>query len=189
MTRLNITESLYKKYRKPLKEEYIYDDFDPEEFEKEIPHEMRYKVWDTFGDNVLYWVTQEPYDAYDLEQFKKAMKFYGVPKALVILRDYSHYDWRDDMESDDADFIDISGQISKTPSSVSSEIGFQESCSKKLNESSYSEPLFERIEEALYESGLNVTRFNEAGLMTNNLGWVVSDDDGNEVQMECLGTW
>lgn len=58
-----------------------------------------------------------------------------------------------------------------------------------LNESSYSEPIFKRIENALWDSGLTVTRFNEIGLMTNNLGWVVEDDEGNEVQIECLGTW
>ena len=60
---------------------------------------------------------------------------------------------------------------------------------RKLNESSYSEPLFETIENALYNAGLDVTRFSDAMIMSNNLGWVVSDDDGNSVQIECLGTW
>ena len=60
---------------------------------------------------------------------------------------------------------------------------------RKLNESSYSEPLFETIENALYNAGLDVTRFSDAMIMSNNLGWVVSNDDGDEVQIECLGTW
>lgn len=59
---------------------------------------------------------------------------------------------------------------------------------KNLKEDSYDESIFQDIEEALYNAGFNVTRYSDAGMMTKNLGWVVSNSEG-ELQLTCAGTW
>lgn len=60
--------------------------------------------------------------------------------------------------------------------------------SSKLNESNYEEPFFAEIEEALINAGFDVQRYTDAGMMTNNLGWVISNSEG-EVQLTCAGTY
>lgn len=60
--------------------------------------------------------------------------------------------------------------------------------SSKLNEDSYEEPFFAEIEEALINAGFDVQRYTDAGMMTNNLGWVISNSEG-EVQLTCAGTY
>ena len=57
-----------------------------------------------------------------------------------------------------------------------------------LKEESYEDELFLAIEDALYNAGFSVTRYSDAGMMTNNLGWCVSNSDG-EVQLQCMGTY
>ena len=59
---------------------------------------------------------------------------------------------------------------------------------KPLKEESYEDPLYEAIENALVEGGFNVSRYSDRGVLTNNLGWVVSNENG-EVQLTCQGTW
>lgn len=58
-----------------------------------------------------------------------------------------------------------------------------------LNEDSYESGIFYEIEEALREAGLNPTRFNEDGIMTNNIGWTVTGEDGTEQQITCDGSY
>lgn len=58
-----------------------------------------------------------------------------------------------------------------------------------LNEDSYESGIFYEIEEALREAGLNPTRFNENGIMTNNIGWTVTGEDGTEQQITCDGSY
>lgn len=60
--------------------------------------------------------------------------------------------------------------------------------SSKLNEDSYEEPFFAEIEDALVNAGFDVRRYTDAGMMTNNLGWVISNSEG-EVQLTCAGTY
>lgn len=57
-----------------------------------------------------------------------------------------------------------------------------------LKEDSYEEPFFAAIENALIDAGFEVDRYTDAGVMTKNLGWVVSNHDGN-TQLSCDGTW
>lgn len=57
-----------------------------------------------------------------------------------------------------------------------------------LHEEKYSEPAFAAIESALEDAGFEFTRFNEAGILTKNLGWVVTVE-GKEVYLSCDGTW
>ena len=59
---------------------------------------------------------------------------------------------------------------------------------KSLKEDSYNEPFFQAIESALEDAGFDVRRFTDAGVMTKNIGWEVSNSDGR-VQLNCNGTW
>ena len=61
-------------------------------------------------------------------------------------------------------------------------------CDKSLKEDSYEDTFFSDIENALQNGGFDVTRFNDAGVLTKNLGWVISNEEG-EVQLSCDGTW
>lgn len=58
-----------------------------------------------------------------------------------------------------------------------------------LNEDSYESGIFYEIEEALREAGLNPVRFNENGIMTNNIGWTVRGEDDTEQQITCDGSY
>ena len=57
-----------------------------------------------------------------------------------------------------------------------------------LKEDSYEDNIFTDIETALNQYGLDVTRYTEAGMMTKNIGWVVSNSEG-EVNLTCDGTY
>lgn len=59
---------------------------------------------------------------------------------------------------------------------------------EKLTEDSYEEDIFKDIEDALVDAGFDVQRYTDAGMMTNNLGWVISNSEG-EVQLTCAGTY
>ena len=61
--------------------------------------------------------------------------------------------------------------------------------SKNLNEDSYEDGIFYEIEEALRDAGLNPVRFTEDGVMTNNLGWTVTGEDGTQQQITCDGSY
>lgn len=77
-------------------------------FEKSIPTEMRFKIYDFVDDGTaLYWVTQEPYTDEQLEQFAEALKATDFTKAYVVVRDNSGYDYREDLENGVLDVIEI----------------------------------------------------------------------------------
>lgn len=80
-----------------------------QDFEKYIPHNMRYKEYDFIKDNgqdILYWITQDTFDDSDIEDFQYALSdetdFDG---ALVILRDDSSYSYDKDKNSGKGAFI------------------------------------------------------------------------------------
>ena len=58
---------------------------------------------------------------------------------------------------------------------------------EKLTESSYEEDFFLEIEDALVNAGFDVSRYSDVGMLTKNLGWVVSNSEG-EVKLTCDGT-
>ena len=66
---------------------------------------------------------------------------------------------------------------------------YNKNSATNLNEDSYESGVFYEIEEALREAGLNPTRFNEDGIMTNNIGWTVTGEDGTEQQITCDGSY
>ena len=57
-----------------------------------------------------------------------------------------------------------------------------------LKEDSYEDSLFTDIEAALNQYGFDVTRYTDAGMMTKNIGWIVSNSEG-EVNLTCAGTY
>lgn len=57
-----------------------------------------------------------------------------------------------------------------------------------LNEDNYEESIFSEIESAFERAGLDYTRYSDAGMMTKNLGWIVSSSEG-EVNLTCAGTY
>ena len=56
-------------------------------------------------------------------------------------------------------------------------------------EDTYEGGIFYEIEEALRDAGLNPVRFTDDGVMTNNLGWTVTGEDGTEQQITCDGSY
>lgn len=66
---------------------------------------------------------------------------------------------------------------------------YNKNSATNLNEDSYESGIFYEIEEALREGGLNPVRFNENGIMTNNIGWTVRGEDGTEQQITCDGSY
>ena len=60
------------------------------EFEKKIPHNMRFKEYDILDNSLdLYWVTQQVFNMEDLKQFQKAFKNTPFVQAYVTVRDFS----------------------------------------------------------------------------------------------------
>lgn len=104
-----IVESLYSKY--DLKE-YYKNNFDYLEFEKYIPHCMRYKEVNIEDDGeTLYWITQEPFDEIDLFHFEDALEDFSrgtnIKKAYVVLRDDSSYNYEKDKKNGSGVFVEI----------------------------------------------------------------------------------
>lgn len=79
----------------------------------------------------------------------------------------------------------VEKEISELEDSLNENTSFKR---KKLTEDSYEEPLFAEIEEALVNSGFDVQRYTDRGMMTPNLGWVVSNSEG-EANLTCAGTY
>ena len=76
--------------------------FNSIEFEKLIPHHMRFKETDLVNGNEMYWVTQEIFTAGDLRKFQQAVQSYDgdIKKFYVTPRDLSpSYSFEEDMEN------------------------------------------------------------------------------------------
>ncbi len=72
------------------------DSFSAVEFEKQFPHNMRFKETSVIENN-LYWVTQELFTESDLYKFQEAFKKTNFEKAYVTVRDLSNYVFEDDL--------------------------------------------------------------------------------------------
>ena len=76
--------------------------FNSIEFEKLIPHRMRFKETALVNGNEMYWVTQEIFTAGDLRKFQQAVQSYNgdIKKFYVTPRDLSpSYSFEEDMEN------------------------------------------------------------------------------------------
>lgn len=85
--------------------------FNTIEFEKSIPHSMRFKECNNVENNGLYWVTQEPFSLEELNQFAEAFKNTGFDKAYVTVRDLSNYSFEDDLKRNVLAIVDKDGSI------------------------------------------------------------------------------
>lgn len=62
--------------------------------------------------------------------------------------------------------------------------------SKKLQEGdTYDSGIFQEIEEAFEEAGLNPRRFIDEGILTKNIGWTLYSDRYGAQQISCDGSW
>ena len=75
--------------------------FDSIEFEKLIPHHMRFKETSLVNGNEMYWITQGIFNGDDLREFQQAIKRYdgNITKFYVTPRDLSpSYSFEEDLE-------------------------------------------------------------------------------------------
>lgn len=77
--------------------------------------------------------------------------------------------------------------ISRNPHRIKDNVKTENKTIK--TEDTYETGIFYEIEAALMEAGLNPVRFSESGVMTNNLGWTVTGEDGTEQQITCDGSY
>lgn len=110
--------------------------FDSNEFEKLIPHGMRYKQAEVVNDNEMYWVTQNIFTSVELQQFQKAIREYdgNIEKFYVTSRDISSYNFEDDRANKVLAVV--------TPNSIQ-----QDDYVKAIQEAGFGEYLNEAVEE------------------------------------------
>lgn len=110
--------------------------FDSNEFEKLIPHGMRYKQVEVVNDNEMYWVTQNIFTSVELQQFQKAIREYdgNIEKFYVTSRDISSYNFEDDRANKVLAVV--------TPDSIQ-----QDDYVKAIQEAGFGEYLKEAVEE------------------------------------------
>ena len=110
--------------------------FDSNEFEKLIPHGMRYKQVEVVNDNEMYWVTQNIFTSVELQQFQKVIREYdgNIEKFYVTSRDISSYNFEDDRANKVLAVV--------TPDSIQ-----QDDYVKAIQESGFGEYLNEAVEE------------------------------------------
>lgn len=94
-------DTLMKNYRESAGYRY-WDNV----FEKKIPQCMRYKEFSIEGD-ILYWITQDEFDDFDLSHFIDALEDSPLKKAFVILRDDSTYNFRKDLRNGKGTMVDL----------------------------------------------------------------------------------
>ena len=93
------------------------------EFEKKIPHNMRFKEYDILDNSLdLYWVTQQIFNMEDLKQFQKAFKNTPFVKAYVTVRDFSTYNPKE-IETNNVFAIVTKNSIDAT--------GYKEACKER----------------------------------------------------------
>lgn len=68
------------------------------EFEKHLPHHMRFKESNLLSESEVYWVTQEIFSIEDLQRLQHALRDYGngIQKFYITVRDLSGYDFGED---------------------------------------------------------------------------------------------
>lgn len=100
-----------------------YESFSGIEFEKKIPHNMRFKEYNILDNSLdLYWVTQQVFNMEDLKQFQKAFKNTPFVKAYVTVRDFSEYNPKE-IETKNIFAIVTKNSIDAT--------GYKEACEKR----------------------------------------------------------
>ena len=69
-------------------------------FDKQIPHNMRFKQFDIIDGHILYWITYEYFEESDVEQFYNVFKNLHsyTDTAFVICRNETNWDYKKDLK-------------------------------------------------------------------------------------------
>ena len=113
------------------------------EFEKNIPHVMRFKEYNKVNDNDLFWVTQQFFNEDDVKNFAEAFKNTNFEKAFVTVRDLSTYSFETDSKENVFVVINKDGTYDMS--------GYIAAC----EEGNYDDDLYSKKEEFL-DANINV---------------------------------
>jgi len=113
------------------------------EFEKNIPHVMRFKEYNRVNDNDLFWVTQQFFNEDDVKNFAEAFKNTNFEKAFVTVRDLSTYSFEADSKENVFVVINKDGTYDMS--------GYIAAC----EEGNYDDDLYSKKEEFL-DANINV---------------------------------
>ena len=141
--------------------------FDSNEFEKLIPHGMRYKQAEVVNDNEMYWVTQNIFTSVELQQFQKAIREYdgNIEKFYVTSRDISSsYNFEDDRANKVLAVV--------TPDSIQ-----QDDYVKAIQEAGFGEYLNEAVEEK--ETATDYEDVFFVDKETKTVTWMYYNPDSN----------
>ena len=124
----------------------------------------------------------------DIKKLEKYIKGSTLDDAAKFLGMYFHGDG-DSFEVQGSELIDKKHKDNRIACSMDADkIASIADDLSNLKEDSYEDNIFTDIEDALNQYGLDVTRYTEAGIMTKNIGWIVSNSEG-EVNLTCDGTY
>jgi len=113
------------------------------EFEKNIPHVMRFKEYNKVNDNDLFWVTQQFFNEDDVKNFAEAFKNTNFEKAFVTVRDLSTYSFEADSKENVFVVVNKDGTYDMS--------GYIAAC----EEGNYDDDLYSKKEEFL-DANINV---------------------------------
>ena len=117
-----------------------------------------------------------------------------LQNAIDSLNDLIMYADDGSLNRDDPEYSDFFKALDKAKEVVSelnNAFDKKEESSLKestLKEDSYESGIFKDIENALYDAGFSVDRFTDSGVMTYNIGWDVSNENGS-TQLQCNGSY
>lgn len=165
-----------------------YSEDDTEQKLKDLRIKLTKEIYDYLVDNNTYIVTFDD---------SRQQLIIGKSKQDVdiLVNDYTIDDAKDwdgygvnsvDLFKDWFDRYDYVN-IDRNPYRINVNVKMESKSIK--TEDTYEEGIFYEIEEALRDAGLNPVRFTEDGVMTNNLGWTVTGEDGTQQQITCDGSY
>lgn len=175
------------------------------------------EIYNGFSDeDKPEWLTKEDIDKYeDMMVSKSEIKesevydnklYIDVEKALSkylknvlglnaeITRDENnqimvHLIGTDDDYKKYEDIFKESKEIKEVNNSILENKDFKNVIGRNLKEESYESGIYLDIENAIASAGLSIDRYSDLGMLTKNLGWVVSNSEGEEVNLTCAGTY
>lgn len=167
-----------------------YSEDDTEQKLKDLRIKLTKEIYDYLVDNNTYIVTFDD---------SRQQLIIGKSKQDVdtLVNDYKINDAKDwdgygvnsvDLFKDWFDRYDYVN-IDRNPYRINVNVNVKMESKSIKTEDTYEEGIFYEIEEALRDAELNPVRFTEDGVMTNNLGWTVTGEDGTQQQITCDGSY
>lgn len=167
-----------------------YSEDDTEQKLKDLRIKLTKEIYDYLVDNNTYIVTFDD---------SRQQLIIGKSKQDIdtLVKDYKINDAKDwdgygvnsvDLFKDWFDRYDYVN-IDRNPYRINVNVNVKMESKSIKTEDTYEEGIFYEIEEALRDAGLNPVRFTEDGVMTNNLGWTVTGEDGTQQQITCDGSY